>query len=197
MKKMMWIVAVLSIQCSGGGPDDSATLDDANARFQAGQYADALAIYIGLIGSEGSPALVGAGWCEIFLSNYTSAESYFSQAAGDSLAEGYAGWAFTLWALNQPAACITKADVVIALQPNFVFSLDERIRAKDLYWLEASSYLQLSNYSKCLEFIQKIEPTYTTDLNDVLNVSGTLLTKLQSLGGAVGKIPGYFPITSR
>ncbi|MBL7961553.1 hypothetical protein JNL27_15070 [bacterium] len=184
MKKLLLLFAIFSIQCAGGG-NHSQTLDKANLKFQAGDYAAALLVYVDLISTEGSNARVGAGWCELLLNDYESASSYFSDASDDSLVDGYAGWAFVLWAQNKPGEVISKIDWVLSIEPQYQFSLDERIGANQLIWLQASSYLQIGNYAQCLLWIQKLDPAFSVNINDTANVSGLLLSKLQSLGNAV------------
>ncbi len=184
MKKFILLFAMLSLECSGSG-DDKLNLDKANMAFQAGDYEDALSAYAGLIPTEGSVARVGAGWCELQLNDYVSASDYFSEASDDSLVDGYAGWAFSLWAQNNPGEVIAKIDWVLARAPQYVFTLDERIGANQLIWIQASCYLQLGNHVQCLLWIQKLDPAFSIDVNDVQNSPNLLLLKLQSLGNAV------------
>lgn len=184
MKKVIIVLAILNIHCSQNGRDATPTLEKALNEFQDGQYESALSSYIELIPSEGSEARIGAGWCELFLNDYASASDYFSEASDDSLVDGYAGWAFTLWAQNKPGEVIAKIDWVLAHEPQYVSALDERIGADQLIWIQSSCYLQLGNHAQCLVWIQKLDPAYNVDINDTVNVAGLLLLKLQSLGNA-------------
>lgn len=181
MNKFILLFAMVSLGCSGSG-DSKLNLNKANLTFQAGDYEDALSVYIGLIPTEGSAARIGAGWCELFLNDYASASEYFSEASEDSLADGYAGWAFALWAQNKPGEVIAKIDWVLAHEPQYVSALDDRIEADQLIWIQSSCYLQLGNHAQCLFWIQKLDPAYNVDINDTVNVAGLLLLKLQSLG---------------
>ncbi|MBX7151408.1 hypothetical protein K1X84_07195 [bacterium] len=167
----------------GGGGSDSTPIDDANNQFNSGNYAIALQAYVNLIASEGSPARVGAGWCQIRLKDITSAATYFSDAAADSLIDGYAGWSFVLWAQNNPQEAIDKADFVLTKSPSYIFSLDTDITADELIWIQAASYLQLEDYSSCYDKIKALDSSYTVNLSDP-NIEDLLLQKLTSLGSA-------------
>jgi hypothetical protein len=100
------------------------------------------------------------------------------------IVDGYAGWSFTSWALNQPQTALERATFVLFKEPNYVFSQDTRIKAEHLIWVQAASYLQLQNYSACLQKIQILAPSFSPDLNDP-NIEDALLIKLEELGSAV------------
>lgn len=175
-------VGILTSACSDK-KESGPSLEDAVGLFADQDYEAALAMYINLIPKEGSSARVGAGWCELRLHSYSDAVSYFEAAAADSLPDGYAGWSFALWALDQPSPALQKASVVLTKQPNFTLSLDTKIKAEHLIWIQASCYLELVNYSLCLQKIQLLDASFSPNLNDP-NIANILLTKLETLGNA-------------
>lgn len=174
---------MLAMGCHDKKGDASTPLEQADNLFAAKDYTTALAAYQQLIASEGSAARVGAGWCSLKLNDYISANTYFSLSAGDSLTDGYAGWSFIGWATGNIQQSIDRADFVLNKDPDYVFSLDGRIQAKDLIYLQAMSYYQLNNYPKTVERIQHLpnQSAYNPDLN-ASNIGQVLLDKLQSLG---------------
>jgi hypothetical protein len=156
-------------------------LKQANNVFQDGEYEDALLLYESLIETEGATAQVGAAWCYIRLEDYASANTYFSLAADDSLIDGYAGWTFTSWALNNNQTAIDRADFVIRKNANYAFSLDARITVDHLIWIQAGSYFQLGSYSSSVEKIKLLDPAFNPDLN-ASNIAQLIAEKLQTLG---------------
>jgi hypothetical protein len=176
------ITTVMMVACSekkSGGP----TIKEANNLFSEGSYTEALDVYLELIPEQGSPARVGAGWCYLRLNQLSDANAQFVTAASDSIVDGYAGWSFTSWALDQPSLALEKANVVLIKQPDFILSLDTKIKAEHLIWVQAASYLQLQNYPACLQKIQILAPSFSPDLNDP-NIEDALLVKLEELGSA-------------
>lgn len=156
-------------------------LKQAQNLFQDGDYEDALTMYEDLIETEGSVARVGAGWCNIRLNDYATANTYFSLSADDSLTDGYAGWAFTSWAGNNLQGALEKADFVLRKNVNYTLSLDSRITADHLIWIQASSYYQLANYASSVERIKLLDTSFNPDLN-ASNIDQLIAEKLQSLG---------------
>lgn len=175
-------VGILTSACSDK-KESGPSLEDAVGLFADQDYEAALAMYINLIPKEGSAALVGAGWCYLRLHQLSDASVQFTAAAADSIVDGYAGWSFVSWALDQPQNAINRANFVLSKQPGYVSTLDDRIKAEHLIWVQAVSYLQLQNYSVCLQKIQLLAPSFSPDLNDP-NIEDILLTKLEALGNA-------------
>lgn len=183
MKKYIWIFLLMSACVK----DDLLELKDADKKFANGDYEASLKDYENLIPTQGAPAKVGAGWCYLRLAEYSLAIVQFSDATGDSLADGYAGWAFSLWAKSADSAqkVIDRAEFVLRKSPTFIFSLDKRIDKNDVLYVLASAYLVQQNYSKTLEKIKLMDgqSAYTTDVN-AADAEDVLLAKLQSLGRA-------------
>ncbi|MBL7996739.1 hypothetical protein JNM05_15340 [bacterium] len=190
MNRITWITAfffALIIGCGGGGGGkEKLTLTEANDLFTAGTYGDALEAYADLISSEGAPAIAGAAWCAIRLHNYAQADSFFTAAGTVTLnADGYAGWSFANWALNNATDAITHANSALAASPTFTLSLDTRVTAAHLVWIQASSYLQLGNNTECFNKIKLLDTGYTMPTGTSFEIANALLLKLQSLGVAV------------
>lgn len=178
MSLLTWVIS-----CGGGGGGDKDPLAEANDLFAVKNYAAALTAYLDAVASEGAPANVGAGWCYLRLQDYTNANAQFTTAAGDSLIDGYAGWAIIKWVQNDPAAAVAYIDFVLGRDANYIFALDTRVTAGALIYIQASSYLELEDYAMCLAKIQVLSPGYTADLNDP-NIEDILLAKLTELGAA-------------
>lgn len=180
---MIW-VATLTWGCGGGSGGDSGgdkiTLNSAADLFAADDYTNALAQYVSLIESEGAQAQVGAGWCSIRLTNYATAAIYFSDASSANLADGNAGWSFVLWSQGNYSEAISKADLVIAAEPNWMLSLDPAVTKNHLIWIQAESYLELQDYANCSAKCQILDTSFAGSLDPVV-----LLQKVEELGGAM------------
>ncbi len=183
IKTTIILILTLAMSCHDNKGGASNPLEQADNLFAAKDYTSALAAYQQLIATEGSVARVGAGWCSLKLNDYISANTYFSLSAGDSIVDGYAGWSFIGWATGSIQQGIDRADFVLRKEPNYVFLLDDRIQAKDLIYLQAMSYYQLSDYPKTVERIRHLpdQSAYNPNLG-ASDIGKQLLDKLQSLG---------------
>jgi hypothetical protein len=164
---------------------DKVTLTQANDLFTSGTYNDALEAYADLIASEGAPAVAGAAWCSIRLHNYAQADSFFTAASVTLNADGFAGWSFADWALSNPTDAISHANSALTADPDFTLSLDTRVTADHLIWIQASSYLQQANYTNCYNKIHLLDPLYSMPVGTTYEIAAALLLKLQSLGVAI------------
>ena len=180
---LLFLVSIFWLSgCPKDDKKDIVNMKRANENFKDGDYEAALALYEELILTEGITAQIGAAWCYIRLNEITSANTYFSLAAGDSLIDGYAGWSFTSWALNDLQGAIDRAGFVIRKNPSYSFSLDSRITVNHLVWIQASSYFQLGNRTVCVDKMKLLDPSFNPDLN-ASNIDQIIAEKLQSLGG--------------
>lgn len=189
MKQFIWILfaatALVTACGGGGGGKDKSPIDEGNQQFSSGNFAAALATFEGAVASEGAPAAAGAGWCLLRLDNITRADSFFAVAAAlDTVVNAYAGWSFTGWGLNSPQAAIDRADVVLGYDAAYIFDLDTRITFEDLVWIQASSYLQLGNYTSCYNKIHVLDGAYVMPTGTSEQIALALLNKLQTLGAA-------------
>lgn len=172
------------IGCGGGGGGSKVTITKADNLFGDGDYQDAQEAYVSLIASEGAPAIAGAAWCSIRLNNYAQADSFFTAAAVALNADGYAGWSFANWALNDPTDAVAHA--AAALSASFAtLTIDPRITDDHLIWIQASSYLQLGNYTECYNKIHLLDAAFVMPTGNNNQIASALLTKLTSLGVAV------------
>ena len=182
-KRIVVSLLLVSVWIIGCPKEDKKItgLKEANNTFKDGNFEEALSIYESLIETEGPVAQVGAAWCYVRLEDYASANTYFSLAADDSLIDGYAGWTFTSWALNNNQTAIDRADFVIRKNANYTFSLDTRITVNHLIWIQAASYYQLDSYSASVEKIKLLDPAFSPNLS-ASNIAQLIAEKLQSLG---------------
>lgn len=189
MNKLRLMAAFLLafiIGCGGGGGGSKVTITKADNLFGDGDYQDAQEAYVELIASQGAPAIAGAAWCSIRLNNYAQADSFFTAAAVTLNADGLAGWSFASWALNDPQDAIDHAAAALAATPAFTtLSIDTRVTDDNLIWIQASSYLQLGNYTECYNKIHVLDSGYAMPTGTVYQISTALLTKLTSMGVAV------------
>jgi tetratricopeptide (TPR) repeat protein len=174
------LMAVAYWGCGGGGGGDKVSLTSAADLFAADDYTNALAQYVSLIEEEGAPAQVGAGWCSIRLGNYATAATYFSDASPANLADGNAGWSFILWSQGNYSEAISKADLVLSANPNWMLSLDPTVTKNHLIWIQAESYLELQDYANCSAKCQVLDPSFVGSLDPVV-----LLQKVEALGAAM------------
>lgn len=190
MSKLTWMTALimaLVMGCGGGGGGSKATLTKANQLFGDGDYQDAQEAYIALIATEGAPAVAGAAWCAIRLNRYAQADSFCTAAGVPLNADGLAGWSFASWALNDPQDALDHATAAFAASPAFsTLSIDTRVTANHLIWIQASSYLQLNNLTECYNKIHLLDSGYAMPTGNPQQIASALLTKLTSLGVAVG-----------
>lgn len=189
MNKLRLMAALLlafAIGCGGGGGGSKVTITKADNLFGDGDYQNAQEAYIELIASQGAPAIAGAAWCSIRLNNYAQADSFFT-AAGVSLnVDGLAGWSFASWALNDPADAVANATIALSASPAFIaLSIDPRVTADHLIWIQASAFLQLGQYDDCYSAIHLLDTGYVMPTGTSPQIASALLQKLTGLGVAV------------
>jgi hypothetical protein len=182
----IYCVLVLMFYAAGcSDKEDKVTLNGAWSAYSGKHYQTALKEFKKLILTEDSmQAYCGAGWSSLRLGWLDPANQYFIHTSSMDN-DAVAGWAFTYWGLNQPTEALNKADFALFMDPAYVFDKDTRIDYKDLIWIQASSYLQLQNYTSCLDKIKLLDTAYTANVSDP-NIAQILFLKLQSLGSATG-----------
>lgn len=179
----LFIIFIFSATAGCGAKVESkATTSKTWYLFAARDYEEALNYFVDLIPSQGSPAIVGAGWCEIRLGHLSDAEAYFAQAS-PSDPDGLAGWSLASWGNDNVEVAITKANAVLQINAQYVFPRDHRVDYKDLIWIQAASYFQLHDYAECISKIGLLDPNFSADPNSA-GIDHVLLIKLQSLGAA-------------
>jgi len=174
----VFLLAVGLFSCgSSTAPEKKATIDDAWSTFENGDYAKALDEFTQLGTNE---AAVGIGWSAVFLDSLSFAKQTFVSIAADQNIDANAGWALTLWALGDYTNCINKANSVLSKDANYKFSHYQSFSATDLIWLQAASYYNLPNYSKCIEKIKLLDSSFSASTSDP-DIAKILLEKLDAL----------------
>ncbi len=174
------IIILACIFFQGCDKDEKANLNTAWKYFSVSKYTKALTIFKKFtVKKDSLEAYAGAGWCELRLKNLSGAGLYFSRSGNNP--DGIAGWTFLLWAQEDLNGAISKANLVLTAEPEYVFSHDPRITYRDLIWIQAASYLQMGEYGQCYSKILLLDTGFTANLSDPL-IANILLAKLQSLG---------------
>lgn len=183
-KFLIGTLSALMMGCGGGGQSDP--LADAWNHFTFGLYQEAHASFVSAVESGNNEGYVGLGWVCIDLDSIPEADRYFGLAAADNFVDGYAGWSAVLWARGNYTDCITKSDFVLQNEASYSFDFRPAVNYQDMIWYQASSYLHLNNFSQCLERIQELDGSYTTDIN-AINAGDELAAKLETLAGQLAK----------
>ncbi len=179
---VLLITALASIGCGGHKSGGKTTVKSAWQSFGSGNYEESLNDFIELIPTQGSPAIVGAGWCCVRLGRLGEAQDYFA-IASPADADGWAGWTFVRWGLDDSQDAIAKANAALQINASYIFSRDSRVDFHDLVWIQAASFFQLRDNSNCLAKIKILDANFSADLNGS-GIDQILLAKLQSLGSA-------------
>lgn len=174
-------IALMMFACDSGPTD---YIGEGWAFFSAGELDQAYATFLTPAAQNDPEAFVGLGWVCVELDSMPSADRYFALAAADSLSNGYAGWALTLWARSDYTGCLDKAAFVLRHESSYRFEFKTTIDYKDLIWYQAESYLHLGNNSACLSKIQALDPSFTANLG-AANIADVLATKLENLAGTL------------
>ncbi|MCK6541508.1 hypothetical protein L6Q79_02370 [bacterium] len=179
-----YLILLVSVFWITGCPSkDETAIEKAQQLFEDGDYEEALSRYESLIATEGSTARVGAGWSAMRLNDLNTANVYFSEAALDSIPDGYAGWSVTLWGSGSLLQSLDKTAFVLRKKPEFKLSLDRSVTHKDLIWVQASCYYQLGNYPGAVNRIQALDDTFAPNM-EAANLAEVIALKLQALGTA-------------
>lgn len=177
------ILAVILTSC-GAATGGSDPLNDGWVAYEAGNYADARSFFYQAAESGTSEAYVGLGWVCMEEDSLNAAEYYFSVVSSDSLPDAYAGACAVAWSLDNYAASLFRAGVVLRYSSTYVFSHNPGVTINDLIWYQASSYLHANDYQRCYNKIREIDSGFTANLGDV-NIADTLAKKLENLSASL------------
>lgn len=188
------IILLSFINCE---PQNGVTPDDKNAEqlvgegwdyFKSGNYQLALERFQDAIARDNdyAEAYNGAGWSTARLTRLSDAISYFIQsiAQNSSYTDAHAGLAFAYNAQKQYQLAIDSANEALRLRSNWQFSYDESLSYKDLQLILAASYFALGDFSQSLAQVQKLNPSFTADINSYEGKSA-LAEEIERLRGIV------------
>lgn len=183
------LIGAFTVSCE----KDKDTLNDAQKYFKQKKYSKALNIYLDYIDTDSSAAQAGAGWCYLRLNDFENADTMFAAASADSLLDGFAGWSFTAWGLNQFDESIERAYDVLNRNPNFKMSLDTLVDSKQLIWVQAASYYQKGYYDESVERIKQLDPAFNPNMADP-DIGSIILAELEALGNGqwTKRLMSYF-----
>jgi hypothetical protein len=186
MKRVLiGMLSVLALACGTTNP-----LDDAWAKFEGHDYPGAHQAFSDLAVSNQAAAYVGLGWTVMRMDSLAAAQGYFSTAVTlpdsvNALLDGYAGWSFVEWALQNDTACISYANHVLSSDNLYVFSHDPSVNYQDLMLHQAYSYFRLGDYANCIDRIQGVDNTFIAPSLGDPDIKRKLLVKLEALLAAV------------
>ena len=195
MKQINIIALITAMSSVGCGTTADTGLSDAWQLFQLGDYAGAHAGFAAIDNSQ--EALAGLGWTTLRMDSLPQADRYFSlgdamASPGDSIVEGYAGWAVTGWwkasiTLNSGDwnASINRANTVLRLLPDgFEFLYDGRVTQRTLWLIQSYGYFNTGDLSHCRERILLLDPLYSGGTDVVL-----LLNEMKALSKTEVDLP--------
>lgn len=112
----------------------------------------------------------GLGWAYAKLSSADTSVGNFITAAAltDTTivrTEVLAGLAFGKLALGEFADAVTNGQTALTRTPNWVFEHDVTIFYDNLTLTVATGFFGLAEFDSSLIWVQKLDPTYTTDVN--------------------------------
>jgi tetratricopeptide (TPR) repeat protein len=157
-------------------------------QFKSGNYQLALEKFQDAIAGDNNyaEAYNAAGWSNARLTRLSDAVSYFIQsiAKNSSLVDAHAGLAFVYNAQKEYQLAISSANKSLSLSSNWLFSHDGSISYKDLHLILAASYFALGNFSQSLAQVQKLNSSFTADINTYEGKSA-LAEEIERLRGIV------------
>ncbi len=187
-------ILLLIINCelqNGITPPDKIVEELVNEgweQFKSGNYQLALEKFQDVIVRDNNyaEAYNGAGWASARLTNLTNAVSHFTQCItlNSSHVAAHAGLAFVYSAQKKYESAINSANKALSLRSNWLFTYDESIGYKDLHLILAASYFALGNFSQSLAQVQKLNPSFTADINTYEGKSA-LAEEIERLRGIV------------
>jgi len=109
---------------------------------------------------------VGLGWANMMIKKFTLARANFAKAItfgadnNDVLAACYSGLAGVDLAEGNLAESISNVDMALTYKPDFQLEQEPDINKMDLYLVKAQAHFRMEHYSKSLEFVKMIDPTF-------------------------------------
>jgi len=186
------ILLVLNCELENGvNPPDKQVEDLVNEaweQFEDGSYQFALEKFEAAISRDNNyaEAYNGAGWSSARLTNLTNAVSHFTQCItlNSSHVAAQAGLAFVYNAQKEYQAAISAANTALSVSSNWLFTHDQTLNYKDLHLILAHCYFALGNFSQSLTHVQKLNPSFTADINTYEGRSA-LAEEIERLRGIV------------
>ncbi len=155
-------------------------------QFENGEYTLALNSFKEAIRASDTyvDAYNGAGWASARLQNLTDAASYFSQCLNldANYADGLAGNTFLSHARKNYQTAVSDGNKLATNNPNWSFSHDTTLDILDIYLVLAESYFALQDFTNSLLQVQKIDPTFSADVN-TYEGKAKLADKIEELRG--------------
>lgn len=160
-------LGLLLFSCSSGPnepnlrPADELTSEGWIA-FEAGDFGLAAAKFDSAMQSDPEyiDAYNGAGWANARLGNFDKAGENFDSALGldGELIDANAGGALVFHAQNRFLDAIEKANFVLNVQPDFIFSHDPAVDALDIRITLALSYFSVGDFNHAAMQMDIIDP---------------------------------------
>lgn len=177
---LIFLMSALFVFVLAGCGDDDP-LDAAWEKFEDKAYAEAHTAFSSLVASKGSAALVGLGWTTLRMDSLPASSRYFGLAKDDSVVDGYAGWSFVLWGLEQYTESLNAASFSLRKKPRYVFSHDRTVTDEDLVLHQAYGYFHLGDYAACIQKIRMFDSTFP-----LTATPEQILQKLDQMKGIAG-----------
>ena len=154
---------------------DDSNLDEAKTWFKEAIITD----------SSYADGYNGLGWSLAYMDSIETAYSVFQEGINigdttDCFVDLLAGRIFTSHALAKYDSVVVLSDKFLEMGELWSFSYDNSLNENDVYIILSLSYFSLKEYENCLILIQKIESTFTVDINSQAGIS-LLSIKLEEL----------------
>ncbi len=117
--------------------------------------------------SNRGAAYLGLGWSYMLIDSLNEAVGEFSDAEnyGELLTNLYAGWAVALNALKRFDESNFRITQVFQRDTGWVFQYDTRYNTNDLNVLSAENYFLLGDFTKSLDQIRLVSPSFNADIS--------------------------------
>ncbi len=118
---------------------------------------------------------VGLGWANMMIKKFTLARANFAKAItfgadnNDVLAACYSGLAGVDLAEGNLAESISNVDMALTYKPDFQLEQEPDINKLDLYLVKAQAHFRMEHYSKSLEFVKMIDPSFLDGNANILS----------------------------